>query len=71
MQSWSRVVDDIVRSGSSASLRWNGLTLASHFQPIYSIRRTDCEGYEALVRASDEAGRAIDAAKLLRERNNR
>ena len=64
MQSWSRVVDDIVRSGSSASLRWNGVTLATHFQPIYSIRRSDCEGYEALVRATDEAGRPIEAEAL-------
>ena len=64
MQSWSRVVDDIVRSGSSASLRWNGATLATHFQPVYSIRRTDCEGYEALVRATDEAGRPIEAEAL-------
>lgn len=64
MQSWSRVVDDIVRSGSSASLRWNGFTLATHFQPIYSIRRTDCEGYEALVRATDGNGRPIDAEAL-------
>ncbi len=64
-QSWSRVVDDLVRSGSAASLQWDGVTLRTHFQPIHGVRHGECAGYEAFVRATGADGRPIDPKELL------
>lgn len=63
--SWSRVVEDLVRNGSSASLQWEGVTLRTLFQPIHGVRNADCAGYEAFVRAVDPTGRAIAPKELL------
>lgn len=48
-------------------LRWEGLTLSSHFQPLYSVRRESCIGYEALIRATDSRGVPIAPALLFAE----
>jgi EAL domain-containing protein (putative c-di-GMP-specific phosphodiesterase class I) len=54
--SWSRVAEDLLRSGSAASLQWEGISLTTQFQPIHSARRGERAGYEALARAHDASG---------------
>lgn len=54
--SLSRIAEELVRSGNGESVRWQGLTLRSHLQPIYSVRQAGCMGFEALLRASDDSG---------------
>jgi EAL domain-containing protein (putative c-di-GMP-specific phosphodiesterase class I) len=58
-RSLARVAEELVRAGGGASLAWEGATLTTHFQPIYSVRRGFCLGFEALVRAADADGAAI------------
>lgn len=62
--SLSRVAEDLVRAGRGESLQWEGVTLWTHFQPIYSVRRAGCTGYEALIRAADLDGVAIRPDRL-------
>ncbi|HEX5128754.1 MAG TPA: EAL domain-containing protein [Usitatibacter sp.] len=52
----SRTAEDLVRAGNGEAVRWQGLSLRSYLQPIYSVRKASCIGFEALVRASDENG---------------
>ena len=59
MDSWSRVAEDLVRSSPGEALEWEGVTLRSRFQPIYSASRAECVGYEALARAADGVGRHL------------
>ena len=54
--SLSRIAEDLVRTGSGESVRWQGLELRSHLQPIFSVQQAACIGYEALLRASDADG---------------
>lgn len=54
--SLSRTAEDLVRAGNGEAVRWQGLLLRSYLQPIYSVRKASCIGFEALVRASDENG---------------
>ena len=54
--SLSRTAEDLVRAGNGEAVRWQGLSLRSYLQPIYSVRKASCIGFEALVRASDENG---------------
>ncbi|MEO7743481.1 MAG: EAL domain-containing protein [Usitatibacter sp.] len=69
-QSWSRVAEDLLRSGSAASLQWEGVTLATHFQPIHAARRGARAGYEALLRAQDASGAPIRIDGLVEEAAN-
>jgi EAL domain-containing protein (putative c-di-GMP-specific phosphodiesterase class I) len=55
-QSWSRIAEDLLRSGSAASLQWEGVALTTQFQPIHAARRGERAGYEALLRAQDSSG---------------
>jgi EAL domain-containing protein (putative c-di-GMP-specific phosphodiesterase class I) len=55
-QSLSRNAEELVRSGSGEAIRWQGLTLRSHLQPIYSIAAAGCIGFEALLRVVDAEG---------------
>jgi EAL domain-containing protein (putative c-di-GMP-specific phosphodiesterase class I) len=64
VHSLSRVAEDLVRAGRGESLQWEGVTLWTHFQPIYSVRRAGCFGYEALIRAADMDGVAIRPDRL-------
>jgi EAL domain-containing protein (putative c-di-GMP-specific phosphodiesterase class I) len=52
----SRTAEDLVRAGNGEAVRWQGLTLRSHLQPIYSIRKAGCVGFEALVRVWGDDG---------------
>lgn len=62
--SLSRIAEELVRAGRGESLHWEGVTLWTHFQPIYSVRRAGCLGYEALIRAADGAGTVIRPERL-------
>ncbi|MEO5692550.1 MAG: EAL domain-containing protein [Usitatibacter sp.] len=63
-QSLSRIAEDLVRAAKANSLVWRGMTLTTSFQPIYSVKEAGCTGFEALVRAQDEAGNAIRPERL-------
>ena len=67
MQQWSKVAEDLLRSGSATSLQWDGLTITTHFQPILRIRPVECAGYEALLRAVDAAGAAVEPQAVFRQ----
>lgn len=64
VHSLSRIAEDLVRAGRGESLTWQGVTLATHFQPIYSASKAGCIGFEALLRAHDAAGGPIRPEKL-------
>jgi len=55
-QSLSRIAEDLVRAAKLNCLQWQGMALATHFQPIYSVKEADCIGFEALIRAQDAEG---------------
>lgn len=59
VHSHCRAAEELVRAGGGDSLAWRDVVLASHFQPIFSIHREACVGYEALVRATDAQGRPL------------
>ena len=58
-RSLAHAAESLVRAGSGASLEWQGATLATHFQPIYCVRRGSCLGFESLVRAWDQFGAMV------------
>ena len=62
--SMARAAERLVRKAAGGALDWEGASLASHFQPILSVRGPACEGYEALLRACDGQGRRIGAGEL-------
>ncbi len=64
-QSWSRVAEDLLRSGSAASLQWEGVTLTTQFQPIHAARRGERAGYEAQLRAQDASGAPLRPDALI------
>lgn len=69
-QSWSRVAEDLLRSGSAASLQWEGVTLTTQFQPIHAARRGERAGYEAVLRAQDASGAPLKPEALIAEAAN-
>ena len=64
VHSLSRIAEDLVRSGRGDTLQWQGFGLASHFQPIYSVHKAGCVGFEALVRAHDSGGGPVRPERL-------
>ena len=54
--SLATAAEEIVRSSPGASVEWQGASLTTHFQPLFSVRRRQCSGFEALVRAVDDEG---------------
>ena len=62
--SMARAAERLVRKAAGGALDWEGATLASHFQPILAVREPACEGFEALLRASDGQGRRVGAGEL-------
>jgi EAL domain-containing protein (putative c-di-GMP-specific phosphodiesterase class I) len=57
--SLAHAAEELVRASGRPSLDWEGASLTTHFQPIYSVRRGACLGFEALVRASDAQGASM------------
>jgi len=62
--SMARAAERLVRKAAGGALDWEGASLASHFQPILAVRGPSCQGYEALLRAADAAGRRVAAGEL-------
>ena len=64
IHSHCRAAEELVRAAGNEPVSWQGLVLATHFQPIYSAAREECLGYEALVRATDAGGAPVPAERL-------
>jgi len=62
--SMARAAEQLVRTAGAGALAWEDARLASHFQPILAVRDPGCHGYEALLRACDEAGGRIPPVEL-------
>ena len=60
-RSLAHAAEELVRAGGGSQVRWEGASLTTHFQPIYSVRSGFALGFEALARASDTRGVAIRA----------
>ena len=60
----AHAAERLVRTGSGGGLEWQGVGLASHFQPVFAVREPGCHGYEALLSATDIDGRAVDSGEL-------
>lgn len=60
----AHAAERLVRTGSGGALDWQGVGLASHFQPIFAVREPACHGYEALLSAIDADGLAVDSTDL-------
>jgi len=67
IEALSQVAEQIVRAGARGTLRWEGFTLSTHFQPVYGVERSGCVGYEAFVRAARPNGGACDSEGLFAE----
>jgi EAL domain-containing protein (putative c-di-GMP-specific phosphodiesterase class I) len=67
VESLSLAAEQLVRAGARGSLAWEGYTLSTHFQPVYSVERGGCVGYEALVRAVSLRGGTLDCDRLFAE----
>ena len=61
------MAEDLLRSGSAASLQWQGVTLTTQFQPIHAARGGERAGYEALLRANDAAGVPVRTESLMED----
>ena len=61
----ARLAEELVRTGSQSGVEWNRYRLATHFQPIFCVRRGSCLGYEALVRPSDLDGNELRPEQLV------
>lgn len=64
------MAEDLLRSGSAASLQWQGVALTTQFQPIHAARRGERAGYEALLRAQDASGAPVRTDSLIEEAAN-
>lgn len=64
-RSWAHLAEGLVRSGTEGGVQWEGLRLATHFQPLYCVRRGRCHGFEALVRPTDAGGVPLPPGELL------
>ena len=69
--SLSRIAEELVRAGSGETVSWQGLTLRSFLQPIYSVAEARLVGFEAVVRAHDEDGNAVRPEKLFHDAHAR
>ena len=63
-RSLAHAAEELVRASGRESLRWEGASLVTRFQPIYCVRRESCLGFEALVRAWDENGAVVHPEDL-------
>lgn len=62
--SLSRIAEDLVRAAKGNAPQWQGVSLTSHFQPVYSVREAGCVGFEALLRAQDAESNPIRPDRL-------
>src|SRR5262249_5153411 len=71
--SFGDVARQVLRGSGGGSFRIAGTTLATHFQPVFDVRRGMSVGVEALVRAMDYEGHPVRARGLFEslDRGNR
>src|SRR3954469_20881152 len=62
--SFCRVAEELVRAGDLQTLVWEGIELSPHLQPVFSVAREACVGYEGLTRARDAEGHPVAPSKL-------
>lgn len=65
--SFCSVAEELVRAGAVGRISWQGVELSTHLQPVYSVEREACVGFEALIRARDATGREISPQALFAE----
>jgi EAL domain-containing protein (putative c-di-GMP-specific phosphodiesterase class I) len=58
-RSLAQAAEERVRAAGGATLRWGAVTLSSRFQPIFSVHRGTCAGFEALMEAREDGGEKI------------
>lgn len=63
-RSWARLAEERVRTANEDGVEWEGMRLATHFQPIYCVRRAKCHGFEALARTTDASGAPLRPDEL-------
>ncbi|MFX5839666.1 hypothetical protein ABTE60_20365, partial [Acinetobacter baumannii] len=56
---------DIVHSANGVLARYKGLTLTSHFQPIFSVSHCRAIGHEGLLRAADAEANPVAPARVI------
>jgi EAL domain-containing protein (putative c-di-GMP-specific phosphodiesterase class I) len=64
MSSFAHAAEDLVRATAGGPLAWEGASITTLFQPIYSVHRRSCMGFEALVQAHDGAGEPLDSEEF-------
>lgn len=64
MNSFAHAAEDLVRAAAGGPLAWEGAAVTTLFQPIYSVHRSSCMGFEALVRVRDGAGEPLDSEEF-------
>jgi len=58
---FGEVARKVVRAEGGGRFAFEGLTLSSHFQPVFCVRRDASVGHEALLRAESADGTALRA----------
>lgn len=68
--SYEDITAALHEQGNVLLARADGMTLASHFQPIYSLSHRRTVGHEALLRITDRNSIAVPPLPFLRRTNN-
>jgi EAL domain-containing protein (putative c-di-GMP-specific phosphodiesterase class I) len=63
-RSFGEIAREVVAAPGGGSLQWEGLMLASLFQPVHCVERGAAIGDEALLRATGTDGEAVRARGL-------
>ena len=63
-RSLAQAAEDLVRGAGGSSLVWEGLTLTSRFQPVFSVHRGTCTGFEALMEVREASGKMVPTEHL-------
>lgn len=63
-RSLAQAAEDLVRGAGGAALAWEGLRLSSRFQPVFSVHRGTCTGFEALMEVRDANGALVPTEHL-------
>jgi EAL domain-containing protein (putative c-di-GMP-specific phosphodiesterase class I) len=56
---------DIIHGANGVSARYHGLTLTSHFQPIFSLSHGRAIGHEGLLRACDDERNPVPPGRVI------
>jgi len=61
---FGEVAREVVRAEGGGRYRFDGMTLSTHFQPVFSVRHGAPYGHEALLRAESKEGLPLRARPL-------